>query len=74
MINVLVTLKRYSDQAAWNRMAGSITNHGTDIRFDTCTNIAFEQLPRAAVVMVDKRAMLARPRSPIVPSTNYRPR
>jgi hypothetical protein len=37
-------------------MAGnSITNHGTDIRFDTCTNIAFEQLPRAAVVMVDKR-------------------
>jgi hypothetical protein len=51
-------------------MAGSITNHGTDIRFDTCTNIAFEQLPRAAVVMVDKRAMLARPTKP--DSTKYK--
>jgi hypothetical protein len=68
----LVTLKRdTATAAAWNRMAGnSITNHGTDIRFDTCTNIAFEQLPRAAVVMVDKRAMLARPTKP--DSTKYK--
>lgn len=63
-INVLAcqSQDRGGERAAWNTMAsGSVTNRGTDIRFDSCTGVEYRYMDGGAVAMVDKRAMLVRP-------------